>query len=110
MFQTAHPTRTQVRAHGPTADGAFETSTAEQAGSTCHEGLGKPFAEERITLEGSDMRGVITGREVLENLGIIYREFGAACVMRCLWVLARGRSTTFLEVACQPGLKQTRYS
>ncbi|WP_395841558.1 hypothetical protein [Cystobacter fuscus] len=56
------------------------------------------------------MRGVITGREVLDNLGIIYREFGAACVMRCLWVLVRGRSTTFLEVACQPGLKQTRYS
>lgn len=46
------------------------------------------------------MRGVITGREVLENLGLIYREFGAACVLRCLWALLRGRSTTFLEVAC----------
>ena len=56
------------------------------------------------------MRGVITGREVLENLGLIYREFGAACVMRCLWVLARGRNTTFLEVACpcQPASKQNR--
>ena len=48
------------------------------------------------------MRGVITGREVLENLGLIYREFGPACLLRCLWVLLRGRSTTFLEVACAP--------
>lgn len=48
------------------------------------------------------MRGVITGREVLANLGLIYREFGAVCLMRCLWVLARGKSTTFLEVACAP--------
>lgn len=55
------------------------------------------------------MRGVITGREVLENLGLIYREFGAACLLRCLWVLIRGRSTTFLEVACQPEPEQHRY-
>lgn len=110
MFQTGNPTWTQIHAHGPTVDGTLETSTAEHAGSTSPEGLGKPFAEERITLKERAMRGVITGREVLENLGIIYREFGAACVMRCLWVLARGRSTTFLEVACQPGLKQTHYS
>ena len=46
------------------------------------------------------MRGVITGREVLGHLGLIYREFGASCVVRCLWVLASGKSTTFLEVAC----------
>jgi hypothetical protein len=55
------------------------------------------------------MRGVITGREVLENLGLIYREFGAACVLRCLWALVRGRSTTFLEVACQPEVRPQRY-
>jgi hypothetical protein len=48
------------------------------------------------------MRGVITGREVLENAGLIYREFGMSCLVRCLWVLLRGRSTTFLEVACPP--------
>lgn len=46
------------------------------------------------------MRGVITGREVLANLGLIYREFGATCLVRCLWALARGKSTTFLEVVC----------
>lgn len=47
------------------------------------------------------MRGVITGREVLWHLGLIYREFGAGCVVRCLWALARGQRTTFLEVACR---------
>lgn len=47
------------------------------------------------------MRGVITGREVVANLGLIYREFGASCLVRCLWVLVSGKSTTFLEVACQ---------
>jgi hypothetical protein len=46
------------------------------------------------------MRGVITGREVVANLGLIYREFGANCLMRCLWALVSGKSTTFLEVAC----------
>ena len=49
------------------------------------------------------MSGVITGREVVSNLGVIYQEFGPTCVLRCLWVLARGRPTTFLEVACRPG-------
>jgi|GEM_PF-836335 hypothetical protein len=48
------------------------------------------------------MRGVITGREVVANLGLIYREFGAGCVLRCLWVMVSGKSTTFLEVACPP--------
>lgn len=47
------------------------------------------------------MRGVITGREVVANLGLIYREFGASCLVRCLWALVSNKSTTFLEVACQ---------
>ena len=46
------------------------------------------------------MRGVITGREVVSNLGLIYREFGPSCVLRCLWALVSGKSTTFLEVVC----------
>jgi hypothetical protein len=48
------------------------------------------------------MRGVITGREVVSNLGVIYQEFGSSCVLRCLWVLVSGKPTTFLEVACRP--------
>jgi hypothetical protein len=46
------------------------------------------------------MRGVITGREVVNNAGLICHEFGVACFMRCLWALASRRSTTFLELAC----------
>jgi len=44
------------------------------------------------------VRGVITNREVLQNLGLIYREFGVACLARCLWVVMTRKSTTFLEV------------
>lgn len=47
------------------------------------------------------MRGIITGRDVVQNLGIIYREFGARCLGRLLWVLLIGRRTTFLEVVSQ---------
>ncbi len=42
------------------------------------------------------MNGVITTKDVVENLGLIWKEFGALCVLRCLWALARGRETTFL--------------
>ena len=44
------------------------------------------------------MHGVITGRDVMQNVGIIYREFGVRCLARCLWVLAIGKRTTFLEL------------
>ena len=47
------------------------------------------------------MRGVITGRDVMQNVGIIYREFGPRCLVRCLWVLAIGKRTTFLDVVSQ---------
>jgi len=48
------------------------------------------------------MRGVITGRDVVQNLGIIRREFGVRCLARCLWVLFIGKRTTFLEVISEP--------
>ena len=47
------------------------------------------------------MRGIITGRDVMGNFGIIYREFGARCLARCLWVLVSGKRTTFLDVVSQ---------
>jgi hypothetical protein len=47
------------------------------------------------------MRGVITGREIRSNLGIIWREFGAGCLARCLFALLLGRDTTFLHIAFQ---------
>lgn len=48
------------------------------------------------------MRGVITGRDVLSNLGLIWREFGALCVWRCFWACLSGQRTTFLDLAVKP--------
>lgn len=45
------------------------------------------------------MKGVITSREVLQNAGIILREFGPLCLCRCFVALIRAKPTTFLEVA-----------
>ncbi len=43
------------------------------------------------------MNGVITSKDVVGNLGLILREFGVLCVLRCCWALVSGRETTFLE-------------
>ena len=45
------------------------------------------------------MVGVITSRDVLLNLRVIWAEFGFLCVARCLFACAFGPKTTFLEVA-----------
>ncbi len=45
------------------------------------------------------MRGVITGRDVLANFGLIWREFGLSCLLRCLYVSVSGKRSTFLECA-----------
>jgi hypothetical protein len=42
------------------------------------------------------MNGVIKGRDVLANLVLVWREFGTACVLRCLRAMLTGRPTTFL--------------
>jgi len=47
------------------------------------------------------MHGVITTKDVLANLGLIWREFGPRCVVRCLLTMMSGKPTTFLEVALQ---------
>lgn len=46
------------------------------------------------------MVGVITTRDVIWNAGLIAREFGLGCLVRCVRVLIAGKPTTFLEVAC----------
>lgn len=45
------------------------------------------------------MRGVITLRDVLANLGLVAREFGPWCVVRCLLASVRRQRTTFLDIA-----------
>jgi len=45
------------------------------------------------------MRGVITSSDVLKNPLVVWRAFGARCLLRCLSAILRGRSITFLELA-----------
>jgi len=48
------------------------------------------------------MSGVITTKEVVANLGLIWAEFGGICLFRCAVAVAvaalTGRTTTFLAV------------
>ena len=46
------------------------------------------------------MQGVITGRDVLKNLPLIWREFGTRCAISALRAVLTGKKTTFLDVAC----------
>ena len=48
------------------------------------------------------IQGVITTRDVLTHTGLIWREFGVRCLLRCARALFRARPTTFLEVAVRP--------
>ncbi len=46
------------------------------------------------------MVGVVTTRHLLTHSGVIVHEFGARCLLRCLWcVLTRRDGVTFLECA-----------
>jgi hypothetical protein len=45
------------------------------------------------------MHGVITLRHVVSNLGVVLREFGAGCFLRCVLASLRRQQTTFLEIA-----------
>ena len=46
------------------------------------------------------MQGVITGRDVIKNLPLIWREFGSRCAVKALRAVLTGKKTTFLDVAC----------
>jgi hypothetical protein len=45
------------------------------------------------------MIGIITLRDVLANLVLVTREYGAGCVVRCFIATVRRQRTTFLEIA-----------
>jgi hypothetical protein len=44
------------------------------------------------------MRGVITTRDVIANLRLIWREFGSRCALRCVVAVVMMKKTTFLEL------------
>ena len=54
------------------------------------------------------MVGVIGTKQVALHLGLIWREFGARCAMRCLGALLRGRRTTFLDLAFDTAARAPR--
>ena len=45
------------------------------------------------------MRGIITSGDVLRNTALIWREFGPACLWRCLRAVLSTKRTTFLDLA-----------
>ena len=48
------------------------------------------------------MLGVITTQDVIKNAGLIAREFGLKCLVRCAVVVLQRKPTTFLEIAVRP--------
>ena len=46
------------------------------------------------------MQGVITSKDVLKHLPLIWREFGTRCAISALRAVLTGKKTTFLDVAC----------
>jgi hypothetical protein len=56
--------------------------------------------------------GVITSRDVIKNLPLIWREFGTLCAFKCIKAVIRRERTTLLDVACgvqQPSTGSRQY-
>jgi len=51
------------------------------------------------------MRGVISNQHVRRNLGLIRREFGSGCLLRCIRAILTGERVTFLEVVFRPQVR-----
>lgn len=51
--------------------------------------------------KGLVMVGVITTRDVLSHLPLIWREFGTRCLLRCVIAMVFRRRTTFLQLMPQ---------
>ena len=54
------------------------------------------------------MDGVITSRDVIKNLPLIWREFGTICALKCIKAVVVRERTTFLDVACGHQAPSTR--
>jgi hypothetical protein len=51
------------------------------------------------------MKGLITSRDVVANLALIWSEFGLLCALKCVVALMRGKQTTFLDVALKKAIR-----
>jgi hypothetical protein len=54
------------------------------------------------------MLGVIGNRQVVSNIGLIWREFGPRCAIRCVGAMLRGQRTTFLDLAFDTAARGSR--
>jgi hypothetical protein len=50
------------------------------------------------------MHGLVTSKDVLLNLRLVWTEFGPAVTLRCLRAMLRREATTFLDVALKEPL------
>lgn len=46
------------------------------------------------------MEGIITSKDVIVHLPLIWREYGTGCALRALKAVVTRQRTTFLDVAC----------
>jgi hypothetical protein len=51
------------------------------------------------------MLGVIGNKEFASHFGLIWREFGPRCAIRCVAAMFRRRPTTFLDLAFETSAK-----
>jgi hypothetical protein len=55
-----------------------------------------------------DMLGVIDNKQVASHFGLIWREFGPRCALRCVAALFHRRHTTFLDIAFETSARGKR--
>jgi hypothetical protein len=46
------------------------------------------------------VEGIITSKDVIVHLPLIWKEYGTGCALRALKAVVTRRKTTFLDVAC----------
>jgi hypothetical protein len=46
------------------------------------------------------VEGIITSKDVLTHLPLIWKEFGTGCALRAIKAVVTNQKTTFLDVAC----------
>ena len=51
------------------------------------------------------MSGLIGTRQVVSQFGVIWREFGPRCAVRCVGAIIHRQPTTFLDVAFNTAAK-----
>lgn len=54
------------------------------------------------------MEGIITSKDVIVHLPLIWKEYGTGCALRALKAVVTRQKTTFLDVACDCEAQRAR--